>query len=268
MTRTARIIAAPRWRHFVPQGESFNIKVPFYESSRDPKGELIVTERFRFDFVAGEIETRDFTRYQLPPNAVAKSFESITVSYDGVLQDNESVLIHYNSQVGQIWGPRTFFVDGSNRVCFQRYEESYYDSSGNLSRRVVYNKAPAPGTQVRIDIVNDLNTDNLYVRVPIRKIWLIQGANPIDPNIIDLDGFGVDQFQGGYRCVPTLISRAEHGHVRMAADKLAFEYRPDMGYLGVDSFAYRMVNALGQESPAYCVRVDVGTNQLPITKYE
>ena len=256
MTRTARIIAAPRWRHFVPQGESINVKVPFYESKRDSNGKIIVEEKFRIDYVAGEIASEGYTMYQLPAKAKPKDMGAITVSFDDVVQDNVFEILYYervdDSTQGR-YGFRIFFIDNQNRLCYQRVDQTGV------------NRAPAPGTKVRIDIVNGLDAENMYVRIPIAKKWLIQGANPIDPNIITPDGTGSNEFQGGYRCTLKLISRAAHGHARISDDKLALEYRPDMGYLGVDSFAYRLVNALGQESPAYCVRVDVGTNTLPTT---
>lgn len=250
MTRVARIITAPRWRHFIPQAESFTVKIPFYEATRGSDGKIVVIEKFRFDYVAPAVNSTMY--FEFPVHAVPKTLSSISVSFNGVVQDNSEVTLYFTNLGDAIRGPGAFTYDAAfNKLRFQHVEETGI------------NRAPVMGTNVVIEILNELDTDNLYVRIPLKKEWLIQGANPIDPSVVDEDGTGTNQFQGGYRCAPKLISRAAHGHARISDDKLALEYRPDMGYFGVDAFAFKLVNALGQESEAYCINLDVGTDKLP-----
>jgi hypothetical protein len=228
-----------------------NLKIAAYNSTRNPDGTISVIEKYDYAFTAGEKVQGDYTFYQLPAGVTVKDLESVTVSFDDVVQSNEQVVLYYTSDGPDVipnYGNKTFVYDASTRrICFQ------YADDGK------YNRAPEPGTKVRIEIVNSTNASNSYKRIPMKREWLIQGANPINPALVNPTGTGSNQFQGGYRCTLKLISRAAHGHVRISDDKLAFEYRPDMGYIGTDSFAYRLVNALGQESPAYCIKIDVGT---------
>lgn len=253
MTRVARIISASRWRHFIPQADSFTVKIPFYEATRNGDGSISVIEKFRFEYVAPPIASNSApVFFQFPSHAVPKSLNAISVSFNGIVQDNAEVILYFTSNPDRaIVGPRGFSYElGTNQLRYQQVTQTGI------------NRAPTEGTAVVIEILNELDTDNLYVRLPLKKSWLIQGANPIDPSLVDEDGTGTNQFQGGYRCTLKLISRAAHGHARISDDKLAFEYRPDMGYFGVDAFAFKLVNALGQESPAYCINLDVGTNTL------
>lgn len=250
MFRKAFNVVAPRWRHFIPKADSLNVKVPKYESSRDPSGAISLLEKLRFSFVAGEIVEGDYTFFALPEGTNVSDPNAINVSFNDVIQDNINTVLYYVQEddiaVPQ-YGPKTFFYDAINRrIVFQRADGGSY------------NKAPEPGTNVMIEVVNEKNANSLYIRIPMKREWLIQGANPIDPTLVNPNGTGSDQFQGGYRCTLRLISQCAHGHVKISDDKFAFEYRPDMGYSGSDSFAYRLVNALGQESSAYCVRLEVG----------
>lgn len=79
--------------------------------------------------------------------------------------------------------------------------------------------------------------------------YLIQGANPIDPEIISKADNNVNrQFQGGYRCSLQLVILPGHGSLRISDDGLSFEYTPNIGYIGGDAFCYRIVNVMGQYS--------------------
>lgn len=90
------------------------------------------------------------------------------------------------------------------------------------------------------------------------KHLLIQGANPIDSNLISrADSTLSPQFQGGYRCFPEILSDPSHGVVQLSGNRLGFEYRPEMGYRGGDSFSYRLRNVMGQESNVSCVSLFV-----------
>lgn len=258
MTHVSKIIAAPRWRHFIPVAESFAVKIPSFKAERDPQtGKVGVIEKFRFDYVAGQMAQGTYTTYQLPAQAVVRDIENITISYNGSVQDNQEVILYYDDDGNPITGRRTFFLDEStNTIIYQRTPTGI-------------NRAPRAGVEVVIEIINNIDMKDLYIRIPMKKEWFIQGANPLDPTIVDPSGMGENQFQGGYRCTLKLISRAANGHARISDDKFAFEYRPDMGFYGTDSFAFRMVNAMGQESSAYCIRLDVGTDKLkPATPTE
>lgn len=79
--------------------------------------------------------------------------------------------------------------------------------------------------------------------------YLIQGANPIDPSIISTeDNNHTHQFQGGYRCTLQIVILPGHGTLKISDDGLSFEYSPALGYIGGDSFCYRIVNVMGQYS--------------------
>lgn len=81
--------------------------------------------------------------------------------------------------------------------------------------------------------------------------YLLQGAKPLDPAIIskaDNESTSVIQFQGGYRCTLFIALQAEHGVVTITPDSMAFEYVANAGYVGSDSFAYRIMNVMGQYS--------------------
>lgn len=257
MIRRSLNVVAPRWRHFIPKGESLNIGIPAYETVRDAAGNVISIQKFNLsvDVVEDYQAAKKQFVFPLPSNVTVNNLNSISVSYNGVVQSNADEVLYYTmdglTSVPHS-GPRLFtFNANTHSIEFQFVDDG----------RV--NRAPPKGTHVEFEIVNDVGTDNSYVRIPIKREFLIQGANPIDSSIVDPKGTGTNSFQGGYRCTLKLISQAAHGHVRISDDKIAFEYRPDMGYSGVDSFAYRLQNALGQESKAFCIRLDVGTNKLP-----
>lgn len=232
------------------------MRIPAYQTSRDAAGNVTTIQKFNTGFNI----TEDFLAegkqciLKLPDNVIVDSAASITATFDHVIQSNDDEVLYYTMEgltAVPHSGPRLFVYNANTHsVEFQFVE-------GKV------NRAPPKGTHVEFDVVAVSATDNSYVRIPIKREFLIQGANPIDSSIVDPKGTSTNSFQGGYRCTLKLISQAAHGHVRISDDKLALEYRPDTGYMGVDSFAYRLRNALGQESKAFCVRLDVGTNQLP-----
>lgn len=268
-------IAAPRWRHFFPIAESFTMKIPYYATSRDSiTGKVSVIEKFRIDYVAEARVENDYTFYQLASNMKPKKLENISISFNGVNQQNETIVLRSYEQNGvnyTVSGPRSFFYDAAtNRINYQYVKETGY------------NRAPAIGTVIVIEITNEVNTDNLYVKIPMTK-WLLQGANPypypipeptvdeetgeeIPPTVFPIpteeETLGDLSFRGAYRCTLMIIKRPTHGNVRIADNKLAFEYRPDMGYYGTDSFEYRVVNYMGQESQTYIIDLDVGTDKI------
>jgi hypothetical protein len=193
---------------------------------------------------------------QLPAPIYAADIQSILISYNGNPQNNPWDTVRYEWQ-----GSGSFRelvpVSGWVRFEYNSTERSIWFRS---LMNATYNVAPPPvGTNVLIEIENDLS-ENAYVPISM-KPYLIQGANPLEPSIITNPAANsvVPQFQGGYRCHIRLLTRARHGHVRIADNKLGFEYRPDMGYYGDDSFSYCLVNSLGQRSDAACVRLRVGT---------
>lgn len=99
------------------------------------------------------------------------------------------------------------------------------------------------------------STEFFYISL---KHLLIQGANPIDSNLISrADSAGVQQFQGGYRCFHEIVGVPAHGELQLSWDRLGFEYRPELGYRGGDSFSYMLRNVMGQESNVSCVSLFV-----------
>ena len=96
-----------------------------------------------------------------------------------------------------------------------------------------------------------------FFRIDLKRL-LIQGANPIDSNLISrADSTDGKQFQGGYRCFLEILGGPAHGDAQIAWDYLGFEYRPALGYRGGDAFSYRLRNVMGQESNAACVTLFV-----------
>lgn len=251
MSQHSKNIAAARWRHFIPKGESFEVILPYVQTERKPDGTISLIERVKATYSAPAPLAEGQTPYTLPISASPAGLDSISVSFNGVLQNNANVVL-YTTGDGKgnsipHYGNATFDYDAiNNRILFQRTPTGI-------------NRAPAAGTSVQVDILNGAGADS-YKRLPMKR-FLIQGANPIDTEIIDTEETPTG-FQGGYRCTLKLISTAAHGHVRISDDKSAFEYKADLGYYGYDSFAYRLVNAMGQESEAYCIRLSIGVDQL------
>lgn len=254
MHRTSVNVVAPRWRHFIPEAESMIIPIPAYVSVRDASGKVstIKTLDMNVDVTENYVSEGKQFVIPLPESYVVTDSTAITLLFNGVVQDNGNDILYYipTPQVQvPVYGPRWY-----------KYNSETHSIEFQFLPDWNVNRAPALGTKIELKFVDSSDeTQNPYTRIDMSK-WLIQGANPIDPSIVKPDGTGTNQFQGGYRCTIKLISQAAHGSVRISDDKSALEYRADMGYAGNDSFAYRMVNALGQESPAYCVRVQVGTN--------
>lgn len=97
-------------------------------------------------------------------------------------------------------------------------------------------------------------TEFFYISL---KHLLIQGAHPIDSNLISLADVTGTQFQGGYRCFPEIVGAPFHGEAQLSWDRLGFEYKPELDYRGGDSFSYRLRNVMGQESNVSCVALFV-----------
>ena len=84
---------------------------------------------------------------------------------------------------------------------------------------------------------------------------LVQGAADVDPQILQRE----QNFQGGYRCIPKVVTPPAYGKVKVSDDQLGFDYNPPSKYwVGKDSFSYSLVNIFGQESDAKCIYITVG----------
>lgn len=86
------------------------------------------------------------------------------------------------------------------------------------------------------------------------KPMLIQHANPYDESVHAAQ----NNFQGGYRQTIQLLSPAAFGRAEVDGDHLGILYTPKPNWRGHDSFSYRLVNFMGQESEAHCIHVFVG----------
>lgn len=252
----SRIEAAPRWRHFIPAGESMTVQVQAIKTVKPPPNTVALppaVETLIVEYTAPTPIDAESV-FALPETSIPipQVVDSLIVSFDGSVQNNALEILYYAGDT-PIYGPRTFTYDAeSNSITYQRFN----DGEQQIDR------APAFGTLVQIQVQVTQNKQNLYTRIPIKRSLLIQGARPRDPNLIEPDGSVFNQFQGGYRCTLKLATRAAHGHARISDDKLAFEYKPDLGYEGSDAFAYRLVNSMGQESAAYCIHVSVGKKKV------
>ena len=228
---SSRIIAAPRWRHHKPVSVDITTSVPYYTSTF-VDGSAVTTQNFRYNVVTtvvGSVIT-------LPATIRADAAGGITVSVNGTVFPQSiggyTPVIAYDAVAGTI----------------------EYFQGGTLAS-VPY-QIPA-GSSVQVDIVN-AQASNLFKVISLPHEYLIQGARPLDTTLVDAGGFGVNQFQGGFMCFIELLTSSAHGQARVSGDKIHMEYRPDTGYSGTDSFAYRLTNVLGQQSDASCVTVHVG----------
>ena len=182
--RTARALAGYRWRHFFPKAPNLNMAIPYYISKA---GSTKAVESFRIDYVADGSDT-----YALQPHINITDFvNGVKVYYDGVEQDNPWDLLRYEwdeeGDIRPIYGYIRYQLVGRS-IVFQTVSTGRHFTS-----------PPPAGTNVRIDITNELD-DNKFVRLEMKE-YLIQGAHPTDPNLISPDGGPTPpQFQGGYRC--------------------------------------------------------------------
>lgn len=248
--RTAHALAGYRWRHFFPVAPDLELLVPFYKAA---PGGGSVTENFRVEYEADGTD-----KYTLQSNIYCDNFPNgMRVFYNDVEQSNEYGLLYYNRVVE--FGS---YVD-QPVYGYSRYE--YDRNTGVITFRSLHNgmwwiDPPSAGTKVRIEITNVIDTDNLFVPIEM-KPYLIQGANPMDPQLVTKEDPTGKQFQGGYRCTLHILKYPEHGVARVGRNQLRFEFRPDMGYYGEDEFTYFTKNSMGQESATGTVKLYIGINK-------
>lgn len=229
--RIARALAGYRWRHFFPQVQNLNVAIPFYTAST---GGGTMSQNYQVEYVADGSST-----YLLQSPIPVAGLSSLTVFYEEIEQDNPVDIVGYY-HTGQVEVPIydnvRFTYDATTKLITFR----------TLHNGTWYIDPPAAGTNVRI-LVNASFSGDLYTPVDLTSL-LIQGTSPVDSTLISAEDPTGKQIQGGYRCQLRILKRPAHGAVRIAWHNLGFEYRPDIGYYGEDSFSYFVVNSMGQES--------------------
>jgi hypothetical protein len=113
---------------------------------------------------------------------------------------------------------------------------------------------PNVGDVVRIIGSEASTSEDRFNHLSLRTV-LIQGANPFD-SAIQLEHNG---FQGGFRLQHVKLSDPKFGQARYCDYGTGFDYAPDVGFEGIDSFSYALETAYGQRSDAGCISITVGS---------
>ncbi len=252
MTRHSRSIAAPKFRHLFPVAPDITFRTPAGYAPTRPASMTLTT----FAYV-GNPE-------RLLPAVLPNKFRtagSLWVTVNDIPFPNEYAIIGY--EMGQpIWG----------------WNRWTYDPDTNI---LMFVQPPANGTVIAVYEMPEQGDDYMGIAVP--RHVLIQGArgfplkkavageptpmptkfpdheeeNEIEILTLPLDGPD-GQFLGGFRCTLEILTPCVHGQARIGYDHRTFEYRPNFGYTGRDSFSYRVRTVFGQESDAACVQLYVG----------
>ncbi len=251
MPRYSQSLVAPKFRHLFPVAPELSFRVSGMVPTR-PASIPIVT----FASVG------EWT-YQLPEleDNEYRETGSIRVEFNNVPVSNEFKILSYDQGEPQ-WG----------------YETFYYDPE---TRTVVFDAVIPTGMLVAIYEMPVQGDDFYRLRLP--RHVLVQGARKFpdppqragdpepeltkfpdhigmnEPEILVLPDDGpAGQFLGGFRCNLEILTPCVHGQVRIGVNRISFEYRPLFGFSGRDSFSYRVVTALGQQSDASCIQLFVG----------
>lgn len=98
-----------------------------------------------------------------------------------------------------------------------------------------------------IKVVNYFGiSESKFYRIDLTSV-LVQGITDSDTN---------GAFIGSVECYPVIVHQPLNGFVRIAWDRMGFEYSMNSSALGPDSFAYKLVSRYGQESDPACVYIN------------
>ena len=159
--------------------------------------------------------------------------------------------------------PGDYYID---LVDYLAYGPRGSDWSG-LSGLHFYTESTYEAYGVRGDYYKDIQKNLWYGPKVLSTTWagllpwpeieylLVQGVDPMSEVVLAAE----QQFQGGYRCFPKVVTPPSCGTVTMDSGEMGFVYTPSSRYwLGKDSFSYSLVNIFGSESDAKCIYVTIG----------
>lgn len=118
----------------------------------------------------------------------------------------------------------------------------------------IVQQLPRVGDRIRIvgyDVISE--TEDRFNHLDMSTV-LIQGAVPYNSAVLAEH----KQFQGGHRMKHTSLSVPKFGSLRYCPYGTGFDYRPPLGFEGIDSFSYRLETAWGQVSDAACISIQIG----------
>lgn len=251
MSQMTQGLVSPRYRHFVPEAPSFSVQLPGLKQA-GLSGGLKEVKVYGTKQVAAE------RAYPLDESFRGGSTGTISMYINGVFVANPfgffgttiPILDQFGNPVLDANGQPTFIPVSE----FRMYN---YDATANAVSLTSRSTTPDIGSTVRFEtIVGNAIEENTII--PMKK-YSLQGASPLDLGIVNPQDLDALFFQGAYRCTLEIISPPRHGVVKISDDTFDFEYRPEVGYFGNDYFSYRVVNCMGQESPAACITLQVGT---------
>lgn len=251
MSNVAISLVSPRYRHFFPIAPQLLVEVKGLRSSGGI-GEAV------YSVIAYSEVTGDKQReYVLPTRFKDFVTPQINMYIDGIYYANEYGW--YGKMEPKLDDAGNVVVDSNGapemELIFE-YDIFKYDP---MTESIVFTSRmldPLSDLQITFEVEGDIVMDT-YNNIDMRR-YLIQGASPQDGRVVNPLDPDAPYFQGGYRCTLQLLSKPLHGVVAIAPDKLGFLYRPEVGYYGGDSFSYRIINCMGQESDVACLYLQVG----------
>lgn len=244
-------LVPPRYRHFFPIAPQLLVELKGLRRSNGIDGVIssVITH------VAEAVALQKV--YVLPPRFNTSTTPQFSMYVDQIYQSNNYGWFGKTKPLLDEDGNPILDENGNPDVEWVfEYELFDYDpvtESITLTTRMPEITA---GLEIKFEVEGERVLD-LYTKIDMRK-YLIQGANPVDGDVVNPLDPTAPFFQGGYRCTLQLLSRPLHGVVEVAPDRLGFLYRPEIAYYGGDSFAYRIINCMGQESDVVCLYLQVG----------
>lgn len=214
----SKAICAPKLHHFYPLASNLVVRVKAATSG------------------GGATQTPGYKSVIIPtfdqPYQFDSGFEPSTV-HDLIVQRLDGTtfanrIIQTGTPENPIWSTGDFTYDQQTRT---------------LTPLVVYDQPVVLHSfnHVRSSLMNDQ-----WVTVTLNTVQGIGYADEF-----------AGTFQGGYRCCLEILSYPEKGILRYSDSRQGFCYRPVAGSAGRQSFQYKLVNAMQQESDAACVFLDI-----------
>lgn len=250
MTEYAISLAAPRYRQFFPTAPEMVYRLGVDgEQGRAPK---LITK-----FSASSV-VQTYALTGVPSDY--RSTGSLWITVNGVPQANEYLISGYVAGK-PVWDWSTFEHNrASNSITLRKAL-----SNGDVLE--VWEAVPSTDGFVRLAIPRHIfvqGARGFPLKAPTQgdptpepPVFPTPDKNPVET--FDLSSTGPDgQFLGAFNCRLEILSPCTNGVARLGQDKRSFEYRRNTGYTGRDSFSYRVISSLGQQSDAACVQLYVG----------
>lgn len=250
MSEYAISLAAPRYRQFFPVAPEmvFRLRTD-NEQGRAPK---LITKFSASTSVLTYALTGVPTDY--------RSTGSLWITVNGVPQANEVMIVGYTAgQPDWLWS--TFKHNAAGNSITLR------NPLANGDILEVWEAVPGDEGFIRLDVPRHIFVQGARAfpekapaqgdPTPEPPVFPTPDKNPIETfNLVSTGPDG--QFLGAFHCRLEILSPCANGVARIGQDKRSFEYRRNTGYTGRDSFSYRVISSLGQQSDAACVQLYVG----------